>query len=467
MARSRDGTGPNRDRAVGVLVVDDEPTLREVLTTRIAHWGYQTTAAADAGEARREVERQNPSIVISDIVLPDASGLELLRTLLADDDRRQIILITAHGTIDLAVEAMKAGARDFLTKPLDESKLRAALEAARDEVSLAGAARELESRLEDDPGLGRLVGASEPMRELFHLVELVAPSGTSVLITGESGTGKELVARTIHDLSRRAAGPFVAVNAAAIPEGLIESEIFGHDKGAFTGATSSRPGCFELADGGTLFFDEIAEMPPALQPKLLRILEERRARRLGGSREREFDVRVLAATNRDPAESVQAGKLREDLYYRLSVFSLVLPPLRERRGDIPLLAQYFVREFNQKHETEVRGLRARVRELLEGYRWTGNVRELRNVIERATVLARSGWIEASHLPPYLAREEGRDGIGPPTLALPIGITAAEAEKRLILKTLAHVGNNKAEAARRLGLDPKTIRNKLKAWEAEA
>ncbi len=450
-----------------MLVVDDEPTLREVLTTRIEHWGYRTSAAADAEQARRSVEADHPEIVISDVVLPDASGLELLRALLTNDDRRQVILITAHGTIDLAVEAMKAGARDFLTKPLDEAKLRAALSAATEEVRLTGSARALESKLDGDAGLGRLVGDTEPMRELFRLIERVAPSETSVLITGESGTGKELVARTIHELSRRSAGPFVAINAAAIPEGLMESELFGHAKGAFTGASSARPGCFELADGGTLFLDEIAEMPPGLQPKILRILEDGRARRLGGTREQQFDVRVLAATNRDPAAAVEDGALREDLYYRLSVFSIALPLLRDRRGDISLLAQHFIRELNEKHATDVHGLRDRTREILEANPWSGNVRELRNVIERATVLARSGWIEPSHLPPYLREEAEAEESREPTLSLPIGITAAEAEKRLILETLAHVGDNKAEAARRLGLDPKTIRNKLNAWKADS
>ena len=290
---------------------------------------------------------------------------------------------------------------------------------------------------------------------------MLAENEASALITGESGTGKEVVAQAIHRMSGRANRPFVAVNAAALPESLIESELFGHEKGAFTGADRARAGCFEQADGGTLFLDEIGEMPISLQPKLLRILEEGRARRLGGSQELTFDVRVLAATNRDPLEAVRQGNLREDLYYRLNVFEVNIPPLRERAEDIPLLAQHFIGEFNRKHDTSVEGVRKSARDLLAAYTWAGNVRELRNVMERAVILAGRGLIEPSHLPPYL-----RKGSAPaePTIVLPVGTPAAEAEKHLILRTLEHVGQNKAEAARRLGLDVKTIRNKLKSYE---
>ncbi len=448
---------------LSVLVVDDEPAVREVLSMRIESWGFDVATAADLDQARQRVSEVDPDIVISDVVLPDGSGLDLLRGLRADDDGRLILLITAHGSIDQAVEAMKAGARDFLTKPLDYAKLRSILDAATDEVRLRSTIRELEARLDGGAGLGGLIGESERMSEVFGLVKLLASSDAAALITGPSGTGKEVVARTIHELSSRSEQPFVAVNAAAIPEGLIESELFGHEKGAFTGASRSRPGCFEQADGGTLFLDEIAEMPIELQPKLLRILEEGSARRLGGSREIRFDVRVLAATNRDPGVAVERAELREDLYYRLNVFTVNVPPLERRRGDIPLLAQHFLRRFNDKHGTSVRGLGSAARELLLAYPWPGNVRELRNVVERATIVAGSGWIEPSHLPPYLhdARDEGS-----PRVVIPVGTTAAEAERRLILRTLEHVGNNKAEAARQLELDVKTIRNKLKAYRVE-
>jgi transcriptional regulator with PAS, ATPase and Fis domain len=269
-----------------------------------------------------------------------------------------------------------------------------------------------------------------------------------------------VAARAIHAASNRRDKPFVAINTAAIPEGLIESEVFGHEQGAFTGATRSRPGVFEMASGGTLFLDEIAEMPIALQPKLLRVLEEGQARRLGGTRDIKFDVRVLAATNRAPAQAIRDGRLREDLYYRLTVFELLLPPLRERIEDIALLVQHFVREFSRKHKLDVDGVGDAAREQLERHSWPGNVRELRNVIERATIVARSGWIEPRHLPPYLQMLEQGSA---PTLTVPAGTTLAEAERLLILQTLERVGNNKAEAARQLGLDVKTIRNKLKTY----
>ncbi|HEX7049977.1 MAG TPA: sigma-54 dependent transcriptional regulator [Longimicrobiales bacterium] len=442
-----------------VLVVDDEPALREVLSLRIEDWGYAVRTAATVEEAARLLEDRQADLVISDVVLPEASGLDLLRRLRADAPDRPVILITAHGSIDTAVEAMKEGAQDFLTKPLDYGKLKSLLEAAAADLRDRGTARALEARLAG-AGMGRLVGDSRPMRALFRLIEQMATSDASAIITGESGTGKEMVARTIHELSARRGKPFVGINAAAIPEGLIESELFGHEQGAFTGATRARQGCFEQADRGTLFLDEIAEMPAALQPKLLRVLEERRARRLGGSREVTFDVRVLAATNRSPLDAVRDGRLREDLFYRLNVFELTVPPLRERVEDIPLLAQHFIRDFNAKHQMHVEGFRDLTGELLVLYRWPGNVRELRNVIERAVILARSGWIEPRHLPPYLRARELRHD---PAIVVPIGTTAAEAEKLLILKTLEHVGNNKAEAARRLGLDVKTIRNKLRSY----
>jgi len=444
-----------------VLVIDDEPAVREVLRMRIEGWGYGVLTAGDATEAERVLAEGAPDVIITDVVLPGCSGVEFLARLQESGGKRPpVIVITAHGNIEVAVEAMKLGARDFLTKPLDYGKLRALLAVEEAELSHRSELRELELRLARGTGPGRLIGESRAMREVFQVIEMLASSGASAILTGESGTGKEVVARVIHELSDRRAGPFIAINAAAIPEGLIESELFGHEKGAFTGAVQSRPGCFEQADGGTLFLDEIGDMPLSLQPKLLRILEEGRTRRLGGSRDIGFDVRVLAATNRNPADAVRNGLLREDLYYRLNVFEIELPPLRERPGDIPLLAHHFVQQFREKHRMPVEGLRSQTVALLEAYPWPGNVRELRNVIERAVIVARSGWIEPAHLPPYL---RGNPEGGEPTITLPVGISAAEAEKQLILKTLEYVGNNKAEAARRLGLDVKTIRNKLRAY----
>lgn len=445
---------------LSVLVIDDELALREVLALRISGWGHAVRTVPDAAEAEREIDRQRPDIVLCDLVLPGSSGMELLKRIKRQDETLPVVMITAHGDIDGAVEAMKSGARDFLTKPLDHTALYALLEATATETRRRLETRTLDAKLDRQNGGGALVGQSRAMRALHRVLESLAVSDASAILTGESGTGKEVAARAIHASSSRRNGPFIAINAAAIPEGLVESEVFGHEQGAFTGANKARPGVFELAHGGTLFLDEIAEMPIALQPKLLRGLEDRRARRLGGSRDVAFDIRVLAATNRPPAQAIRDGRLREDLYYRLAVFEVSLPPLRERTGDVALLAQYFVREFARKHKLNVEGVGDAARERLEAHPWPGNVRELRNVIERATIVTRIGWIEPRHLPPYL--QTLAPGVAP-TLTLPAGATLAEAERLLILQTLERVGNNKAEAARQLGLDVKTIRNKLRAY----
>ncbi len=442
-----------------VLVVDDEPALREVLSQRLAAWGYRVTTAGDAPEAELMLDRGQPDVVVSDVVLPGLSGLDLLRRFKQRDASLPVILITAHANVDAAVEAMKAGATDFLTKPIDPPALRALLERVdRDRRELART-RRLDATLQGDASLG-LIGESSVMRRVREQLATLATSDASALITGESGTGKEVAARAVHQLSARRDAPFVAVNAAAIPEGLMESEVFGHERGAFTGALTERAGCFELADRGTLLLDEIAEMPIALQPKLLRVLEDGRVRRLGSSKESTFDVRVLAATNRDAHEAVRDARLREDLMYRLNVFAITLPALRDRVQDLPLLAQHFVRVFNTKHGGTVDGVRESTMERLQAWHWPGNVRELRNVLERAVVIARSGWIEPSHLPPSFT-SVGADGARP--LELPPHATFAEAERLLITSVLERTDNNKAEAARQLGLDVKTIRNKLRAW----
>lgn len=447
-------------RPTKILVVDDEAAMRMVLEMRLREWGFDVVTASNGAKAEQLAESHDPDIVISDVVMPEFSGLQLLRSLKEGNPARPVILITAQGTIDMAVEAMKQGAQDFVAKPLDYSKLKSILEAAQRDIALRRESRKLASQLARGLGFGAFVGTSKRMREVYDLLKSVAASDTSAIITGESGTGKELAARTVHERSARSQGPFIAINAAAIPESLMESEIFGHEKGAFTGAIGVRAGCFELANRGTLFLDEIAEMPLALQPKLLRVLEDGRVRRLGGRQEFAFDVRVIAATNRDPREAVQEGALREDLYYRMSVFTVCLPPLRDRKEDIPSLAQHLIQEFNSKHNTSIGGLRSEVLETLKSYAWPGNVRELRNVIERAVILAKGEWIELSHLPPYL---HGSEADREREIPLPLGVTAADVEKELILKTLEQTRNNKAEAARRLGLDVKTIRNKLKSY----
>ena len=442
-----------------ILVVDDEPSMREVLQIRLQEWGFEVKTAGDGREAKKLAESYSPDLVISDVVMPEISGLDLLSGLKGDDPQRPVILITAHATVDIAVEAMKVGAQDFLTKPLDYPKLKAILDVAQVEIGLRQDSRALDRRLERGAGLGPIVGTSRPMREVYKLIEAVAKRDASILLTGESGTGKEMVARIIHEKSSRSTAPFIAINAAAIPHDLMESEVFGHEKGAFTGATDRHQGCFEMADQGILFLDEIAEMSIALQAKLLRVLEDGRVRRLGGKAEMSFNVRVMAATNLELSQAVSQGKLRQDLYYRLNVVTIHLPALRERKSDIPLLAQCFLSKFNHKHNAQIEGVRDDALELLSSYAWPGNVRELRNVIERAVVLAEKKWIDVAHLPPYIQSGGGESA----DVVLPLGITAAEAEKKLILKTLELTGDNKAEAARRLGLDVKTIRNKLKSY----
>ena len=447
-----------------VLVVDDDAAMRAALELRVQSWNFEVRTAADGAEGAEVAEEFQPDIVVTDLVMPELSGLDLLRALKKDAPHRSVLLVTAEGGIEDAVEAMKQGARDFLTKPLDYEKLRALLDDAGRDVETRRRTERLSGRLAGDEDRA-FVGRSRKVREVLELIERVATRDTPVLVTGESGTGKELVAREIHRLSRRARGPFVAVNAAAVPEGLVESEFFGHEKGAFTGALAKRSGCFELADGGTLFLDEIAEMPMALQPKLLRVLNDGRVRPLGAREEISFDVRVIAATNRDPGKAIEENRFREDLYYRLAVFTIPLPALRERRSDIPLLAQRFVEEFQRKHASRAEGIRESALETLKDFSWPGNVRELRNVIERAVVLADGPWVESRHLPPYVQEP---DRFSPGKLVLKVGNTTLEdAERELIFKTLERVGNNKAEAARLLGLDVKTIRNKLNRYRRDA
>lgn len=441
--------------------MDDDPGIRSSLGLLLQSWGYEALLASDAAEAMYLVEKQDPDIVISDVVMPETSGLELLRTLKAGDPHRPVLLITAQSSVDNAVEAMKQGARDFLTKPLtDLPKLKAMLDSAEEEVELRRKSKRLTARIDEDGGLGDFVGSSKAIREVYQFIESVAQRDVSVMITGESGTGKEVVARTIHQMSRREGKPFLAINAAAIPESLIESELFGHERGAFTGAVATRQGVFEQANTGTLLIDEIAEMPMSLQPKLLRVLADGKVRRLGGSYEFEFDVRVLAATNRDPLKAIEDGKLREDLYYRLNVVPIMLPPLRARGEDVPLLVQHFLNEFKTKHTVAVDGVTDEAMKLMRAYAWPGNVRELRNVIERAVVLAKGNWIADEDLPPYVRDPSQR----PEKLVFSVGqTTVADAERELILKTLERAGNNKAEAARQLGVDVKTIYNKLKSY----
>jgi DNA-binding NtrC family response regulator len=440
------------------------------LAELISGWGYRTETARDGVEGWEKAVAWNPDLVVTDLKMPRMDGIGLLTKLSEEDSglhsKVAVVMLTAQGSIDLAVDAMKLGAYDFLQKPVDAARLRNILANAtklrETEVELEVARR----RLRETGVLGGLVGNSSSMRQLFGLIEQVAPSNVSVLITGESGTGKELAARTLHDLSPRKAKPFVAVNCAAIPETLIESEIFGHEKGAFTGATERREGCFELATGGTLLLDELGEMPVNTQAKLLRVLEERKLRRLGSGVEHEIDVRVLAATNRDPEKAVADGQLRSDLYYRLNVFTITMPPLRDHLEDLPAMADAMIGEMNAKHSRRVSGVAPSMLGRLMAYDWPGNARELRNVIERAVILCSDGApLDAGHLPAGFGSTTPSNVISIDAGLIPVrvGSTVYEGERLLILRTLEETGQNKTRAAEILGVSLKTLHNKLKEY----
>jgi DNA-binding NtrC family response regulator len=447
-----------------ILIVEDEEHARTGLAELVESWGYTTETAEDGRDAMEKIPSFAPSIVITDLRMPRLDGLGLLQELGDHPQSIAVVMLTGQGDVEVAVTAMKSGAYDFIEKPVDAARLRNILINA---VRQHGTERELEvtrRKLRDAGVLGSLVGTSKKMQEIFRLIEMVAPSTASVLITGESGTGKEMVARTIHDLSPRKGKPFVAINCAAIPESLIESEIFGHEKGAFTGALERRTGCFELAEGGTLLLDEIGEMPVATQAKLLRVLEDRKLRRLGSKSETSIDVRVLAATNKVPEEAVASGQLRNDLYYRLNVFNIHMPPLRDHKDDLPELVQYLLQDMNSKHGRNVSGITDEVAKAFQNHAWPGNVRELRNTLERAVIVCESRLVEPKHLPPgfgnVIPRPPVQEANG---IRLGVGTTVEEAERLLILKTLESTNNNKTKAAEILGISLKTLHNKLKEY----
>ena len=447
-----------------VLIVEDEEHERSGLAELISAWGYLTETAKDGIEGLEKIESWEPGIVVSDLKMPRMTGMELLEQVARGSHVISFILLTAQGSVDAAVTAMKLGAYDFIEKPVNPTRLRNILVNASRQ---RGTERELEAtrrQLRDSGKLGSLVGSSRKMQEIFHLIELVAPSTASVLITGESGTGKELVARTIHELSPRKNRPFVAINCAAIPETLIESEIFGHEKGAFTGALERRIGCFELAESGTLLLDEIGEMPVGTQAKLLRVLEDRKLRRLGSKTETTVDVRVLAATNKVPEEAVARGQLRNDLYYRLNVFNIHMPPLRTHKEDIPHLTHTLIQEMNAKHQRNVRTASDPVMQLFDNFSWPGNVRELRKTLERAVIVCDASVIEPRHLPPAFGAAPLRFAQNDAdSIHVGVGTTVDEAERQLILKTLESTHNNKTRAAEILGISLKTLHNKLKEY----
>lgn len=448
-----------------VLIVDDEQAARIGLSEIVTAWGYETRAAGDGLEAIEMASDFYPQAVITDVFMPRLDGFGLLKKLREEHPATAVILLTGQGSIEDAVRAVKEeGAFYYFEKPINTKQLNVVLQRAIEQASTQQENVRLRRQLGDYGVFGKLVGNSHAMRQVYTTIEQVASSSVSVLITGESGTGKEVVAQTIHQLSPRATRPFVPINCSAIPESLMESELFGHERGAFTGAVARRDGCFELANGGTLFLDEIAEMPVMLQAKLLRVLEDRKVRRLGGSKETPVDVRVLAATNKDPLEAVRKGEFREDLLYRLNVIHVKLPALRERRDDIPLLVQYMVKELADRHQRPARLVSHEVLEIFARHPWPGNVRELRNVVEHAVIICDGQRIEKQHLSSQLF--DGRSLRAEDTITLPVGIPLEEAERQLILKTLIKTNNNKTRAAELLQISLKTLHNKLKAYREE-
>src|SRR5574341_106123 len=449
-----------------ILVVDDDAASRKGLRDLMATWGYDVSAAAEGQEALERAAERCPAVVITDLVMPGLDGMELLARLKRDSPTTAVIILTGQGTIETAVQAMKDGAYDYLTKPVDPTRLQVLLEKALERNETVREVNLLRRQLRQRGAFGPLVGSSAGMQEIMRQLEVVAPTDATLFIVGESGTGKELVARTVHELSPRRKGPFVAVNCAAIPDTLLESEIFGHEKGAFTGAVERRQGCFELADEGTLLLDEVAEMQPGIQAKFLRVLQEGQFRRLGSKTETRVNVRVIGATNKDPLKALQEGALREDLYYRLNVFTVVVPPLRDRLDDVPELAQTFVEDFNERHGRSIRGVDEGALDVLRQHRWPGNVRELRNVIERAVIVCPDDLIRAEHLPvplgvPASPAPPASDAV----VALPVGTSVEDAERQLILRTLAQARNNKTRAAEILGISLKTLHNKLHKYSA--
>ena len=448
-----------------ILIVEDEENARKGYEALLRKWNCDVLGVGAGEEALAKFPEFSPDVILVDVELPGMNGLDLLGHLGEEIQRVPVIIITGRGSDERVVQAIEAGAFWYIEKPLKPPVLRALLDRALGRVRDQHAVLALTRQLRDAGKLGALVGSSGSMQEVMRQVEMAAPSTASVLITGETGSGKEMVARSIHMLSPRAERPFIAINCSAIPESLMESEIFGHEKGAFTGAAERRIGCFELAHGGTLLLDEIGEMPAPTQAKLLRVLEDRKIRRLGSKVETPVDVRVLAATNKNPEQAVADGHLRQDLYFRLNVFHIHLPPLREHKADLAPLIDHLLAEISSKHGKKVSGVGADVMELFKSYPWPGNVRELRNVLERAAIASDRETINRQHLPSDFGHAPAVTGLRLGGIRFPIGTTVDDVERELILQTLASTSQNKTRAAEMLGISLKTLHNKLKEYEA--
>jgi DNA-binding NtrC family response regulator len=441
-----------------VLVADDEKNIREGLREALRLDGYEVLLAADGREAMETVNRGDIDLIITDLKMPRLSGEELLKNVAAQFPTVPVIILTGHGTIESAVQAMHDGAYDFLTKPVNLDRLSLLVKRALSSRELAVQNKAMQEELERRSGFASIIGRSAEMKQVFEMVRQVAPSRSSVLITGESGSGKEMIAEALHYNSPRKDKSFIKLHCAALTESLLESELFGHEKGAFTGAIARKRGRFELAHLGTLFLDEIGEINQNVQIKLLRVLEEKKFERVGGEETIEVDVRLIAATNRDLKEAITRGVFREDLYYRLNVVNIHIPPLRERKEDIPLLVAAFLKEFSQENAKPIEGIDPKARLALYNYSWPGNVRQLRNSVESAVVLCKGATITLEDLPPNIRGESGVD-----SLRLPLGTSLTDVEKEVIRSTLAREGGNKSRTAEILGIGRKTLHRKIEEY----
>ncbi len=456
-----------------ILIADDEESIRIGISALLEGEGYNVAEAKDGTEAWEKLQSGNFAILLADLKMPGMDGLQLLKKVKKAKMDTEVVIITGKGTISTAVRAMKSGAYDYLTKPVNPERIKSLIPKILEHYRLRISHEKLRAQIRQLTHYEDMVGKSPAMQKIYRMIDAVADSTANVVITGESGTGKELVARAIHRKSGRRNKPFIAVNVSALPEQILENELFGHEKGAFTGAINEKPGCFEMAQGGTLFLDEIGEMAYEMQAKLLRVLEERRFRRLGGKKEIEVDIRIISATNKNLQKAVQEGKLREDLYFRICVVEIHVPPLRERVEDIPLLAEEFLRFFSNQNNKQITGMSVEFLNALQRYPWPGNVRELKNVIERAVLFTTDDKLNENVLPAHIkagvvevAQTTSNQRIPQQedVLIIPVGATYEEIERQVILETLKKAGNNKTKAAKMLGISLKTIHNKLNKYK---
>ena len=444
-----------------ILIAEDDPTVGESLRLLLKKKGHGILLASNGREAFQVFRHEIVDLVITDLVMPKMDGIELLEAVKGLRPETEVIVISAQGTIEKAVQAMKLGAFDFIEKPINPRVISLLVDRALEKQTLILQNQDLRSRLEDKFHFKNIIGRSEKMVKIFELIRHIAPYDSSVLIIGESGTGKELIANAIHYNSPRASMAFIKVSCASLSEGIIESELFGHEKGAFTGAIASRKGRFELAHQGTLFLDEVEDIPPSTQTKLLRVLQEGEFERAGGNKTLRVNIRIIAASNRDLQEAVKEGKFREDLYYRLNVVNIKLPPLRDRRDDIPFLVNFFIEKYNQKYHMKVKGVSQKAMKRLTEYEWTGNVRELENSIESVLVINSPEVIDFQHLPPEVRDFKQR----PEVIPIRIGTSLEEVEKEMLVQTLRATKGNKRKAAQLLGINVRTIHRKIEEMEA--